>query len=109
MTALLFLRNLLTFLVPAVAMGAASFALARASRDEWRLLAWVPVLPLAGWAVFIAVGVTSDPTSHNLWPFELLFWAALSLVLLALFVVGRRLAGGPRSDWPPRRDRDRTT
>lgn len=109
MTALLFVRNLFGFLVPAAAMGGVSFVLARASRDEWRLLAWVPVLPLAAWGLFIVIGVTRDPTSHNLWPFELLIWAAVSLLLLALFVLARRFAGGPRNDWPTRRDRHRTS
>jgi hypothetical protein len=109
MIALLFVRNFLMFLVPAVAMGLACHSLARASREEWQLLAWVPVLPLAAWALFIAVGVTRDPTSHNLWPLELVFWAGLSVLLLALFLLARRFAGKPRTDWTARRDRDRTT
>lgn len=109
MIALLFVRNLLMFLVPAAAMSLASHALAHTSREEWKLLAWVPVVPLAAWAVFIAFGVTRDRTSHNLWPFELLTWGILSFLLLGLFLLARRFAGGPRSDWVARRDRDRTT
>lgn len=109
MTAILFIRNLLIFLVPAAAMGLVSRTLARASRDEWQLLAWTPVLPLTGWALFIAFGLTRDPTSHNLWPFELLIWGSLSLLLLALFLLARRFARGPHTDWAARRDRDRTT
>jgi hypothetical protein len=94
MTGVVFVENLLLFLIPAAAMSLASHALARTSRDEWQLLAWVPVVPLAAWGVFIAVGVTRDPTSHNLWPFELFMCAALSVLLLALFAIARRVAGG---------------
>ena len=109
MTAILFIRNLLVFLVPAAAMSLVARTLSRASRDEWQLLAWVPVLPLVGWAPFIAFGLTRDPTSHNLWPFELLIWGSLSLLLLALFLLARRFAGRRHTDWATRRDRDRTT
>jgi hypothetical protein len=102
-----FLVNLAAFLVPAAPVGVACAALSRGSRDEWRLLAWCPVLPLALWAPFVAWGVTRDRTSHNLWPFEFVIWAALSMALLALFLIGRRLFGGPRTDWSARRDRNR--
>ena len=88
-------------------MALVSVTLARASQDEWRLLAWAPVLPLAAWALYIAVGVTRDPTSHNLWPFELVIWATLSLLLLAGFLTARHFLGGPRDDWASRRERDR--
>jgi uncharacterized membrane protein HdeD (DUF308 family) len=109
MIVLRFLMNLGVFLVPAGVAALASFMLARRSRDEWQLLAWVPVLPLAGWALFIAWGVTRDPTSHNLWPFELAFWGLVSLALLGLFVLARKVSGKPRDDWATRRDRGGTT
>jgi hypothetical protein len=103
-----FLGALAVFLVPAGVASLAMFTLAQRSRDEWKVLAWVPVVPLFVWAVYIAWGLTRDPTSHNLWPFELVFWGALSLVLLGLFLLGRRLFGGPRDDWSARRERDRS-
>jgi len=106
MIILRFLINLLAFSVPAAIAAFFSARLSRTSRDEWQLLAWVPVLPLGLWAVYIAWGVTRDPTSHNLWPFELIVWIALSLCLLGLFGLGRRMLGGPRGDWSARRDRD---
>jgi len=102
-----FAANLAGFAVPAAVVSIAAAALAKTSRDEWKLLAWVPVLPLALWAVFIAWGVTRDRTSHNLWPFELVIWGALSLVLFGAFAVGRRLAERPTDDWHARRNRDR--
>jgi hypothetical protein len=107
MIVLRLLVNLVGFLVPAGLAALACAKLSRGSRDEWQLLAWVPVLPLGLWALYIAWGVTRDPTSHNLWPFELVVWIALSLCLFGLFLLGRHRFGGPRTDWTARRDRDR--
>lgn len=108
MIVLRLLGNLVVFLVPAALVGLGSLKLARTSRDEWRVLAWSPVLPLAAWAVHIAWGVTRDPTSHDLWPLELVIWCVLSLALAGLFLLGRRLFGAPRADWSARRDHDRS-
>jgi hypothetical protein len=101
-----FVVNLAMFAVPAGVAAIGSATLAKSSRDEWKLLAWVPVIPLALWSLFIAWGVTRDRTSHNLWPFELVIWGALSLILFGGFVLGRRLVDRPRGDWRSRRDRD---
>jgi hypothetical protein len=49
-------------------------------------LRWAALLPLALWAVWIVVLVldlSRDPTSHNLFPFEILIGALLSLSYLA--------------------------
>lgn len=107
MTALRFLGNLILFLIPAALLSLSSARLSRASREEWQLLAWVPVLPLLLWGVYIAVGTTRDPTSHNLWPFELVFWGLASLLLLGLFLAARRIWGRASDDRVPHRDRDR--
>ena len=109
MMILLFLRNVIVFLVPAVVAALVSIWLARTSRDEWRLLACVPVIPLAGWGVSIAWGVTRDPTSHNLWPFELVFWTALSFLLFGVFLLGRWLAMRSDRDRYVRNRRDRAS
>ena len=109
MAVLRFVAYLAIFSVPAALAALGAAALAKSSREEWQLLAWIPVVPLALWAPFIAWGITRDPTSHNLWPFELVAWAALSLALFVAFRVLRRLADRPREDWRTRRDRDRTT
>ena len=86
-----FLFNLAMFAIPALPFAALARRLSRTSRDEWQLLAWVPVLPLAIWGFVVALAVTRDPTSHNLWPFEAVMWGGLSLVLVGGFVVARRL------------------
>ena len=109
MVVLRFVAYLAIFSVPAALAALGSAALAKSSREEWQLLAWVPVAPLALWAPFIAWGIARDPTSHNLWPFELVVWAALSLALFVAFRVLRHLGDRPREDWRTRRDRDRTT
>jgi hypothetical protein len=98
-----FLTNLAAFLIPAAPFAIVAYRLARVSSDEWQLLAWVPVLPLGIWGVFIAWGVTRDKTSHNLWPFEMVVWGILSLILLAGVLAGRYLASRQSKTWGPRR------
>lgn len=94
------LVNLLIYLVPAALASLGSMRLARSSHDEWKLLAWVPVLPLALWGPFMAWGVTRDPTSHNLWPLELFAWGTSSLILFVGVLVTRWIAGRPqKSAW----------
>lgn len=90
------LVNLSIYLVPAALASLGSMRLARSSQDEWKLLARVPVLPLALWGPYMAWGVTSDPTSHNLWPLELFIWGTLSLALFGGVLLARRMFGRPR-------------
>jgi hypothetical protein len=97
--ALHFLLNLAAFSIPAMLAMLASALLSKRSKEEWRLLAWVPPLPLVAWAIFIAWGTTRDPTSHNLWPFELVVWALLSLILFAAFLLARRFLVPERRPW----------
>jgi hypothetical protein len=60
----------------------------------WRWAALAPLL-LVLWVVLnIVVGIRADPTSHNLWPFELfsaivLAGAVLGLIELCRIVGGR--------------------
>lgn len=44
----------------------------------------------------IMFGVARDPTSHNLWPFEILQAGALSVVVMAVLLVARKLSGAGR-------------
>ena len=60
----------------------------------WRLAAG---LPLLGWAIWVgnfACDVTRDPTSHNLFPFEVLIGAGMALLYLGGLAVLRRLTMG---------------
>lgn len=62
----------------------------------WRVAAMVPVV-LVGFVVLrIVVGIAMDPSSHNLWPFELAMVGGLSSALMLLFVVVRWLVGAGR-------------
>jgi hypothetical protein len=84
--------NLLIYSVPALLAGVWAVRLSRASRDEWKIFVWLPVAPLGWWAFVMARDVTRDPTSHNLWPFELVAVASLSLALFGVVLVARRFA-----------------
>lgn len=37
--------------------------------------------------------ISSDPTSHNLWPFEILMIGALSVAIMVVLLVSRRITG----------------
>jgi len=43
----------------------------------------------------IVLGTASDPTSHNLWPFEILQVAVLSLVVIGVLVAARKFSSAP--------------
>jgi hypothetical protein len=101
--------NLVLFLLAAAVASLAAARLARSSHEEWQLLAWVPVLPLVIWGVLVAIAVTRDPTSHNLWPFELVFWSVVTAALFAGVMLGRWLAGRRTGYAASRRDRDRNS
>lgn len=101
MIILIFLAHAAAFLLPAAGVGAVAASLAKRSQDEWKLLAWVPVLPVAIWGIVIAWQTTRDPTSHNLWPFELIIWGALSGAMLVLFLIARAVARRSESRNPP--------
>jgi hypothetical protein len=61
----------------------------------WRLAA---VLPLPGWALWtftFARDLAADPTSHNLFPFEILIWAGLASCYLGVVALVRWLARAP--------------
>ena len=62
---------LITFLALAgAAIGVQVWAI-RAWRGVWRWLAAAPLLAAGADLALILVSITIDPTSHNLWPFEL--------------------------------------
>lgn len=68
-----------------------SAMLSRRSVEEWKLLAWVPPLPLVAWWLYFLVAVLRDPSSHNLWPLELVLWSLVSAGLFVAFLAGRRI------------------
>jgi hypothetical protein len=65
-------------------------------RGGWRIAAAVPAAMMAFVVLRIMIGVARDPTSHNLWPFEILQAGALSVVVMVMLLVARKLSGGGR-------------
>ena len=59
---------------------------------KWRLAACLPVLGWAIWLVGFVHDVVRDPTSHNLFPFEILIGVGLSIIYLGALAIGRWLA-----------------
>jgi hypothetical protein len=82
------------FMLVVLALGIGSLVLPlRAMRrweGGWRVAAAVPVLWIGFVVLRIVVGTASDPTSHNLWPFEILYAGVVSLVLIGALTVARR-------------------
>lgn len=64
-------------------------------RGGWRLAAAVPAVLMAFVVLRIAAGTSSDSTSHNLWPFEVLIAGAESVGAMLVLVIARRV-------WPER-------
>ena len=68
-------------------LGATGYAL-RNWTSGWRWCAGAPLLFVVAAALKIGLEVRADPTSHNLWPFELLGLLAIASALLgALYLV----------------------
>ena len=62
-------------------------------RGGWRGAAAVPAAIMAFVVLRIVLDTARDPTSHNLWPFELLMWGAASVAIVAVLALARRLLG----------------
>ncbi|MBU6247162.1 MAG: hypothetical protein KGN77_05345 [Xanthomonadaceae bacterium] len=65
-------------------------------RGGWRLAAAVPVVLMLGVIGQIVTGVAADPTSHNLWPFELLQAGVPSMLAIGVMALLRRSRGTRR-------------
>lgn len=60
-------------------------------RGAWRIAAAVPVAVVAFVGLRIVVDTARDPTSHNLWPFEIITYGAIALALIGALWLARRL------------------
>ena len=87
------LLNIVLLQIPAALVGLVCWRLSRKSREEWALLAWAPILPQLLLGLKVAWDVTRDRTSHNLWPLEVIFWMVPTVLMLILFLVGRKFLG----------------
>jgi hypothetical protein len=79
-----------------LALGACGFVLPLRAvwrwRGGWRVAAMVPAALTAFVLVRLIIGTTIDPTSHNLWPFEILIVGGLSLLIMAALTLLRKTA-----------------
>jgi hypothetical protein len=80
------------------ALLAASFFLVAARviarwRGARRVIAIALVVAVIAWVTKIGFDVSADPTSHNLWPFEVAGLVGLALVVLGLVALTGRRSG----------------
>jgi hypothetical protein len=66
-------------------------------RGGWRLAAAVPGVLMAFVVLRIVAGTSVDPTSHNLWPFEIVSAGALSAGAMIVLAIARRIWPEPRA------------
>ena len=66
-------------------------------RGSWRIAATVPAVIMGFVVLRILVDTAADPTSHNLWPFEILMTGAFSVVFMAVVVAARKITGASRA------------
>lgn len=61
-------------------------------RGWWRWAIAAPLLLMVGVVGNIGIGIWLDPTSYNLWPFEVLMWLAVALVAVGLLYLAHWLS-----------------
>jgi hypothetical protein len=66
-------------------------------RGGWRLAAAVPAAIMAFVVLRLLVGTAFDPTSHNLWPFEIIMAGGLSFLVMLVLAIVRKVAGPGRT------------
>lgn len=90
------------FMLVVLAVGIGGIALpVRAVRrwsGGWRVAAALPALWVGVVVLRIVVHGAIDPTSHNLWPFEVAQASVVSLVLFGAIALTRRIFGGRTSE-----------
>lgn len=60
-------------------------------RGKWKIAAAVPAAVVVFVVLRILVDTARDPTSHNLWPFEILMFGTLALACIGVLKVARRI------------------
>jgi len=85
------------FMLTALALGIMGFVAPvwgfRRWQGGWRLAAAVPCALMAFVVLRIVVDTALDPTSHNLWPFEIVRAGALSVAVMVALWIMRKLSG----------------
>ena len=68
---------------------AAETAALRHWQGGWRAAALLPLTIVLVVILVIVLDAVRDPTSHNLWPFEICIWCGAGLVALGLLAGAR--------------------
>jgi hypothetical protein len=71
-------------------IGAPAWAIWR-WRGGWRTAAAFPAVLMAFVVLRIMVDTARDPTSHNLWPFEIVMFGIVSLAIMGALAIARRI------------------
>jgi hypothetical protein len=66
-------------------------------RGGWRLIAAVPAVVMGFVVLRILVGTAIDPTSHNLWPFEIVMWGGFSCLWMLVAGLAHKFSGAARA------------
>lgn len=66
-------------------------------RGGWRIAAAVPAAVMAFVVLRIVIDGMRDPTSHNLWPFEILTWGTLSSLCMIALLLLHKIRGAARA------------
>ena len=78
------------FGIPVVTLILCVLAIAR-WKGIWLNAGGVPLVMFVLWLAKFLFDIARDPTSHNLWPFELLIWSSVTLFWLLTWFVARKL------------------
>jgi hypothetical protein len=60
-------------------------------RGRWRLLASLPSAVFALFCIWLLVDISQNPTSHNLWPFEVAIWSIAALGILGIMALAKAI------------------
>ena len=60
-------------------------------QGTWRYVMTVPLLVLGGAFLDILIGTSINSSSHNLFPFELLIWLFVALLVKFVLVIMRKI------------------
>jgi protein-S-isoprenylcysteine O-methyltransferase Ste14 len=77
-----------------VGFAAAEMVALRRWTGGWQVAALIPAAIVTFVVLRIVVDTRHDPTSHNLWPFEIVIRCGLGLVCLGLMWLTRAVARG---------------
>jgi len=58
----------------------------------WRNRGWIPTMMLVCWDFYLLATAAADPTSHNLWPVEVVGVTVLCLIVLAFITIASEIA-----------------